>query len=122
MDNQEEFRWLGSVKRPLRLHSPAELALCKSKADAARLAFMGQDLSQEQVAERIPCSAGQLSHMMRGTRRWTDEAQYRFELITGSLALSQWDAQRRGVDLYVDEKRQRTARLEAELAELRRCA
>lgn len=123
MDNtQVEFPFLGPVKREPRLHDPAEIAMCRTKVQACRLALLLSRKSQDEVAARIPVTKGQMSRLLSGTRRWTDDVQYRFELITGSLAPSQWDARRRGLDLYGDDKARKRASLLAELDELEKAA
>lgn len=119
---QTELRIMGSATRPKKAHSAAELAVCKTKAHACRLALLHSGLTQETVAERLAVTGGYLSMLLSGKRKWQDDLQHRFMNITGSLAPLQWDANREGVEVYLDAKKIREAELEAELAELRRAA
>lgn len=109
---------MGDVSRPLHLHTAAELALCRNKSDAAYLALRHSGLDQERIADRIPMDAGHLSRMIRGNRPWNDSAQERFERITGSLALTQYDCKARGGVFWVDEVESRRAQLQAQLRDL----
>ena len=111
---QSEMCLLGSVTRPHKLHDWAELKSCRTKAQVCRVSLIHSGFSQEHVAERMGVTAGYLSLLLSGKRRWTDEVQRRFIAITGSLAPLQWDAEQQGVDLYVDPKRVALAQLEAE--------
>lgn len=100
------------------MHAAAEIAACRSKAQACRIALMHSGLTQEDVAARLPCSNGYLSLLLSGKRRWVDETQQRFEQITRSFAPAQWDARRRGLVLYADPVEIRRAQLTEELAQL----
>lgn len=119
---QTELPLIGSPSRPLHLHSRAEVALCRSKADAAYLALRHCGMDQERIAERMPMDAGHLSRLVRGMRYWNDQQQERFERITGSLALTQWDCHARGGEFYADPTEQRRAQLKAELQALEKAA
>jgi len=111
---------LGDVTRPLKPHSNADMALCRSKSDAAYLSLRACGMDQEHVAERMAMDPGHLSRLIRGNRPWNDAQQERFERITGSLALTQYDCMKRGGVFYVDPLDAREAQLKAELAEIER--
>ena len=115
---QAELPLMGDLKRPLHVHAPEEIALCKTKGDACRLALMHSGLTAETVAGRIGKSAGYLSLLLSGKKRWSDDLQFKFEQVTGSLAPHQWEGRRRGADAYFDPVRVRRAQLEAELKAL----
>lgn len=119
---QTEFPIVGSATRPIRVHTQQEMALCKSKADAAYLSLRACGMDQDDIAQRMPMDAGHLSRMIRGGRPWNDNWQARFERITGSFALTQWDCKARGAEFYADPVKVRESQLLAELAELRKVA
>lgn len=119
---QTEFPIVGSATRPMRVHTAQEMALCGSKVDAAYLALRTSRMDQEAIAERMPMDAGHLSRMIRGGRPWNDAWQAKFERITGSFALTQWDCKARGAEFYADPVKVRESQLLAELAELRKVA
>lgn len=122
MSQQQEFPILGCVARPMRVHSSGDLAMCRSKSDAAYLSLRHSGLDQERIAERMPMDAGHLSRLISGRRPWTDSLQARFERITGSFALTQWDCAARGAEFFADPVKVREAELLQELAQLRRAA
>ena len=119
---QSEFPIVGSVTRPMRVHTAQEMALCPTKAEAAYLAVRISGMDQSAIAERLPMDAGHLSRMIRGGRPWNDTWQAKFERITGSFALTQWDCKARGAEFYADPVKVRESQLLAELAELRKVA
>lgn len=121
-NSQRGLPLLGDLKRPMHVHSPAEIVACKSKRDACRIALMHSGLSQETVAARLGCTPGFLCLLLGGKRDWSDERQYRFERITGSLAPHQWDVQRRGLSMHADPVEVRKAQLRAEIEALERAA
>lgn len=97
-----ELALMGCLTRPLYQHPDSHIAACKSKRDAAYLSLAHCGLDQERIAEQIPMDAGHLSRMIRGGRPWNDHAQERFERITGSYALTQWDCWARGADFTIN--------------------
>jgi len=120
---------MGCTTRPLYQHPDAELALCRNKMDAAYLALRHARLDQERVAEQIPMDAGHLSRIIRGNRPWNDKLQEKFERITGSYALTQWDCYERGADFTINTEewerrvvRAHAARLGLDVTERRRVA
>ena len=120
---QGELRHLtGSVVRPPHRHEAHEIAICRNKMDAAYLSLKHCGMDQDDIAARMPMDPGHLSRLIRGTRPWSDRWQERFEAITGSLALTQWDCKARGGELYIDPKQQRIAILENELQREREAA
>lgn len=119
---QTEFPMVGSVTRPMRIHTAQELAVCGTKAEAAYMAVRVSGMDHEVIAARMPMDAGHLSRMIRGGRPWNDRWQAKFERITGSFALTQWDCKARGAEFYADPVRVELAQLEARRAELLRAA
>lgn len=119
---QTEFPIVGSATRPMRVHTAQEMALCSTKAEAAYLAVRVSGMDQSAIAERLPMDAGHLSRMIRGGRPWNDTWQAKFERITGSFALTQWDCKARGAEFYADPVKVELAQLEARRAELLRDA
>lgn len=119
---QQSLPLMGDVKRPMHQHPAKELAACRTKQDACRVALLHSGFTQETMAMRLAVSEGYMSMLLNGKRRWTDDLQFKFEQITGSLAPAQWDAQRRGLSLYLDEVEVRRAQLLAELGELDKAA
>jgi hypothetical protein len=115
---QRDFPMVGCLTRPMRVHTAAEMALCQSKVDAALLSLRTTDLSQETIAERMPMDAGHLSRLVNGRRPWNERWQARFERLTGSFALTQWDCKARGGEFYADPRAVERAQLHARLAEL----
>lgn len=118
----KEFAFLGNVTRPLHAHRKEEIAACRSKVDAAYLALRHCGLDQEHVADRMPMDASHLSRLIRGRRPWNDQWQRKFEQITGSLALTQWDCHERGGEFYADPVDVRKAQLKQELQALEKAA
>lgn len=119
---QRDIPMVGCVTRPMRVHTAAEMSLCKSKVDAAFLSLRCSDLSQETISERMPMDAGHLSRLINGRRPWNERWQANFERLTGSFALTQWDCKARGAEFYADPVRVELAQLEARKAELMRAA
>lgn len=119
---QRDFPMVGCVTRPMRVHTPAEMAMCNSKVDAAYLALRTSGIDQESIAERMPMDAGHLSRMIRGNRPWNDVWQAKFERLTGSFALTQWDCKARGAEFYANPVAVELAQLEARRIELTRAA
>lgn len=117
---QRDFPMVGCVTRPMRVHTAAEMALCKSKADAAFLSLRLSDLSQEAIAERMPMDAGHLSRLINGRRPWNERWQAAFERLTGSFALTQWDCKARGAEFYANPVSVEKAQILARLAEIDR--
>lgn len=117
---QGEFPFLGSVTRPMRKHDQSEIALCRNKTDAAYLALKHCGLDQELIAAHVPVDAGHLSRIIRGNRPWNDRLQARFERLTGSFALTQWDCHARGAEFYADPVAVERAQLAQRLAALDR--
>lgn len=113
---------VGCVTRPMRVHTAAEMALCKSKTDAAYLALKVAGCDQALIAERMPMNAGHFSRLVLGRRPWNERQQASFERLTGSFALTQWDCKARGAEFYADPVKVEMAQLEARMAELKAAA
>lgn len=117
---QREMPFVGSLTRPMRVHTKAEMAICRSKTDAAYMALRHSGMDQERIAERVPMDSGHLSRIIRGNRPWNDHLQATFERITGSFALTQWDCMARGAEFYADPVSVEKAQLQARMDELNR--
>lgn len=111
---QQQMPFVGSVTPLHKVHPWEELRGCKTKAHACRVSLIHSGYSQDHVAARMGVTAGYLSMLLSGKRRWTDDMQRRYIAITGSLAPLQWDAEQQGAELHVDPKRAALAQLEAE--------
>lgn len=119
---QRELNLIGGVTLPMVMHSAAEMRLVNSKTDAAYLSLRRCGFDQQVIAEHMPMDAGHLSRMIRGVRPWSDNWQARFERLTGSYALTQWDCKARGAEFYADPVETRKAALRAELESLEKAA
>lgn len=119
---QTELGLVGSATRPKYQHPASEIRLCKSKAQACRMALSHSGLLQETVAARLSKTAGYISMLLSGKRDWPSKLLTRFMHVTGSLAPLQWDAMQEGVEVYVDPIRVELAQLDARREELLRKA
>lgn len=119
---QREIPIVGCVTRPMYVHDRREMGACRNKSDAAYLALRHSGFDQERVAERLSLDAGHLSRIVRGNRPWNDRLQARFERITGSFALTQWDCHARGAEFYADPVEVKKSQLRAELERLEQAA
>lgn len=117
---QRDFPMVGCVTRPMRVHTAQEMALCRSKSDAAFLSLRNAALSQDAIAERMPMDAGHLSRLINGRRPWNERWQAAFERLTGSFALTQWDCKARGAEFYANPVSVEKAQILARLAEIDR--
>lgn len=117
---QQQMPWIGAIGRPLKKHALDEMKLCKTKAHACRLAVIYSGHCQDVLAGRLGVTAGYLSMLLSGKRRWTDEIQFRFVHITGSLAPVQWDCSRIGGEYWGDVRNEALAALDAERERLLR--
>lgn len=114
---QQQMPFVGDITRPLKFHPWAELRGCRTKAQACRVSLIHSGFSQDHVADRMGITAGFLSMLLSGKRRWTDEMQRRFVRITGSYAPLQWDAEQEGLELHYDPVKVRRAAAQAVIDE-----
>jgi plasmid maintenance system antidote protein VapI len=123
MTTQNGFRFLASMKKPVRLPN-ALVALCKTSGDALSAAMGYGGKKPKQVAAELGMRREQLSRILSGQHFFPADKAVAFAYIVGNWGFQQWVAFDAGMDLVPrsESTEERMARLEAENAELRASA
>ncbi|MFC4727126.1 helix-turn-helix domain-containing protein [Coralloluteibacterium thermophilus] len=120
MNTQREFPLIAGTRAPERL--PAHLVgLCRSSAEALRLAIQYGKKTQAFVADALGMERAQLSRILSGIAHFPADKALEFAYLVGNWGWHQWVAHSCGMDLVprVETVEERILRLEAENARLR---
>lgn len=120
--NQREIPIFQAAPAPEMV--PVELMkMCRSKLDAIRLCVQLSRLTHSTIQDELGIDKGHWTRMMQGRAHFPTNKEGELMRLCGNYAPLQFEAAASGFELHaIDDKAQRIAALEAQLAAARRAA